>query len=259
MRVLVYLFLLLVAPAATALTRAELDTAGFHLTPGTMLPGDVVLQDAAGGNVSVGRALDGRPSLVLFVDYGCQTLCGVILDGLGAALDAVDLRPGIDYRVLVVPLDPRSTTSDLIAFRDRHTAGTRLHDSGMFFTGERQALAHLRAAVGLVVPFDAENQQFAHPAGLVLVDSAGRAQKVLPAFAVDPLDLKLGLTEGAAAPSLGGHALLLCYGWDAASGLYTLQIRRLLGLGCLVFLALVIGPLAWHLRRERLATRGPAS
>ena len=255
MRVLFGLLLLgaglLSSGAGLALTRQELRDAGFHLVPGTAMPAGAALLGTK-GETTLGQALDGKPALLVFTDYRCESLCGVVLDQLAETLPKVDLALGKDYNVVSVALDAAQTPADAITFRDAHTKGSTLHDAGLFFANDAPALNALRASVGLVAPYDAEHHQFAHPAGLVLIDAAGQAQRVLSPFALNPRDLALALTDGGAAPrSLAAHALLLCYGWDPVAGLYTLRIERVLmmaGAGTIVVIGAMVAIL---LRRER--------
>ena len=241
-------------PALAGLTRQELAKAGFHLKPGALLPMQAVLHGPT-GDTSLGAVLDGKPALVTFTDYRCQSLCGIILDELAATLPNVQLALGRDYNVVSLALDSAQTQADATAFRDRHTAGSPVHDGAHFFTNDAAALRQLEASVGLVAPFDPEHQQFAHPAGLILVDANGRAQRILSPFALDPFDLKLALTETGAAPtSFVGHALLLCYGFDPLTGVYTLRIERVLAFAAAATILCLgggVGLLLWRERRLR--------
>ena len=244
-------------PACAALSRHDLADAGFHLSPGTALPADATME-GPNGPATLGAILARKPALVVFTDYKCQSLCGVVLDQLAETLPAVPLDLGRDYNVIAVALDGAQTQADATAFRDTHTKGSTLHERGRFLTNETATLARLEASVGLVAPYDAEHKQFAHPAGLVLVDADGRAQRILSPFALDPFDLKLALTETGAAPtSLVGHALLLCYGWNPAAGLYTLRIERVLTMAAaatILAIAGMVGFLLWRERRRRPLT-----
>ena len=241
----------LTLPAA-ALTQRVLNGAGFHLVPGSPLPADAVLRYVH-GTQTLGKALAGKPALLVFTDYRCQSLCGLILNQLAQTLPHVGLALGRDYNVISVALDPAQTVTDAVTFRDQHTQGSPLHDAGRFFTDGKDALAAMRASTGLVAPFDPEHHQFAHPAGLVLVDAKGRAQRIISPFAMDPLDLKLALLEGgAAANSLSARAVLLCYGWNATTGLYTIQVERILMIGAAAtagLLALAVGGMLYRERR----------
>ncbi|WP_158806832.1 hypothetical protein [Beijerinckia sp. L45] len=243
-----------IAPAV-ALTRLDLKDAGFHLVPGTSLPADAVLHGPGGRDTTLGQTLAKKPALLVFTDYRCQSLCGVILDQLSETLPKVGLTLGQDYNVIAVALDAAQTQADAAAFRDTHTKGSLQH-AGLFFTNDAPALQALRASVGLVAPFDVEHGQFAHPAGLVLVDARGLAQRVLSPFALDPLGLKLALTEGGAAPlSLGAHALLLCYGWNPVAGVYTLRIERVMMLAAAATILLIALTVAGFLHRGRRLAR----
>ena len=240
-------------PADAALSRRELADAGFHLRPGIAMPANAVLHGAQ-GDTTLGAALAGKPALVIFTDYRCQSLCGVVLDELADALPRMPLALRGEYNVISLSLDSQQTQSDADAFRDRHTAGSPLQAGALFFTEDQDALQRLEASVGLVAPYDAKHKQFAHPAGLVLVDAAGRAQRILSPFALDPFGLKLALTETGAAPSLVGRALLLCYAFDAVSGVYTLRIERILTVSALATILLLgggVGGMLWRERRSR--------
>ena len=238
-------------PAYAALTRRDLADAGFHLDPGTRLPADALLHGAR-GDETLAAALGGKPALLVFTDYKCQSLCGVVLDQLAETLPRVPLRLGQDYNIISVALDSAQTQADAALFRDAHAGRSSLAKFGYFFTNDAPALQSLEASVGLVAPYDAEHKQFAHPAGLVLVDKAGKAQRILSPFALDPFDLKLALTEtGAPSSSLIGHVLLLCYGWNPAAGVYTLRIERVMMMAAVATIVLIAGTVGLLLLRER--------
>ncbi len=248
----------LLAPAAAALTRRDLAEAGFHLKPGTALPAGAVLH-ATGGDTTLGRALAGKPAFLVFTDYRCESLCGLVLDQLAAALATVPLRLGRDYEVVSVALDPAQTADDAAAFRAAHARGTDVQRQGLFFTEDARSLALLRESVGLVAPFDAEHRQYAHPAGVVLVSAQGKAERILSPFALERRDLLLALSEQGAPASLSTHALLLCYGWDPVSGTYTVQVEQSLAVaGGVTILALALG-IALLMRRERRRAEHPST
>lgn len=245
-----------VAPAA-ALTRTELRNVGFHLKTGAALPEAAVLHGPH-GDLTLGEALAGKPALVTFTDYRCESLCGVILDQLAGTLPKVPLALGTDYNVISVALSGSQTQADAVAFRDAHTTGSALHDAALFLTNDATALEAMKSSVGLVAPFDAEHKQFAHPAGLMLVDAQGRVQRILSPFAMNPLDLKLALTESGAAPtSLTSHLLLLCYGFNPAAGVYTLRIERVMSIAAAVTIALIATGVGSLLLVERRRRRTP--
>ena len=242
-------------PAAATLDRAQLKDVGFHLRAGAELPKAAVLHGPQ-GDLTLGEALAGKPALVTFTDYRCESLCGVILDQLAGTLPKVPLAMGKDFNVISVALSGVQTQADATTFRDAHTGGSTLHDSALFLTNDSPALEAMEASVGLIAPFDAEHRQFAHPAGLMLVDAQGRVQRILSPFAMDPLDLKLALTESGAAPaSLPSHLLLLCYGFTPAAGIYTLRIERVMAIAAAVTIVLIVAGVGTLLLVERRRRR----
>jgi protein SCO1 len=243
------------SPALAGLTPRDLAGAGFHLQPGAALPAAAVLHTPA-GETTLGSALGGRPALVTFLDYRCRSLCGVVLDELADTLPNMPLALGRDYRVIALGLDPGQAPADAAAFRDQHTRGSALHEGAVFATEDAQTLQQIEATVGLVAPYDAEHGQFAHPAGLILVDAAGRAQRVVSPFALNPFDLKLALTDSGAAPtSVVGRVLQLCYGFNAVTGLYTLRVERILAVFAALTVMFLAGLVGWLLRLERRQRR----
>ena len=59
------------------------------------------------------KAIDGHPSLLLFVDYTCRTICGPALAIASGAVSQSGLDPASDYRLIVVGLDPKDTLDDM--------------------------------------------------------------------------------------------------------------------------------------------------
>lgn len=239
------------SPARAALDARDLAAAGYHPPADAILPlGATVIDD--GTPMRLEQVLRGRPALITVLDYRCRSLCGLVLDQLSATLPKTSLVPARDYVVIAVALDPTASVADARAFAARHVRDPALVPAVHLLTETPQVKAQLAASLGLVAPFDVEHQRFAHPAGLVVVDAAGRPRRVLSPFGLDAHDLKLALTEqGAPTAGLEDRLLTLCYGFDAARGIYTVRIERILGLvGALTILTLFAG-IVFLLRLER--------
>ena len=52
------------------------------------------------------------PAFGCFADYTCETLCGPALSIVSDALAQSGLRPGVDFRLVAVELDPKDTAAD---------------------------------------------------------------------------------------------------------------------------------------------------
>lgn len=256
-RVLLRIFALVLlglhAPCAeAALTRQQIEQTGFSLDASTRLPADIALDDTHKIAWKLGALLGNRPALLLFVDYRCETLCGVLMTQLADAMETLPLAAGRDYNLLVVGLDPASTAQDATAFRDARIAGTIAAHKGIFLHADRAALESLMRAAGLTVAWDAEHRQFAHPAGVLVINHDGKPERVLDALSLTPRDLRLALSDSAEPSTLpvASRLLLTCYGWDPATGLYTLRIERLLTMACIACVC-GIAVLVFLLHRRR--------
>ena len=70
--------------------------------------------------MTLSDAIGGVPAFVVFADYTCRTLCGPIVEFAAAGLGKTGLRPGADYRLLVIGIDPRDGLDTARAMRAQH-------------------------------------------------------------------------------------------------------------------------------------------
>lgn len=229
------LLLILAAPAQAALTQAELDRVAAAPPPGA--------------RVDLGTA---RPSVAVFVDFDCGALCDAILAQTGETLLQSGLSPGRDFGIVAIGIDPRDTrqaAESMVAAQlpEELRAVTRILTPGA------DRLEEITNALGYGFVHDAENDRFAHPAARYVLTADGEVTAVLPAFRADPGDLRLALVEAGQgqAGSFADRLALLCYGFDAESGRYSLAITRILTILSLGFALLLGGAIAALLIRER--------
>jgi len=93
-------------PALAALTSGVLDGISVDARPNMQLPLSLGFIGDDGTPRTLGDALGRRPAVLIFVDYTCRTLCGPILEFAAAGLERSGLKPGVDYHLLVIGLDP---------------------------------------------------------------------------------------------------------------------------------------------------------
>ena len=216
-------------PATAALSSAVLGDVSVQAKTNAPLPLSLAFIDETGAPRTLGEALGGRPSLLLFQDYTCRTLCGPILDVALAGLEKSGLAPDVDYRVVVVGLDPKDGVAGARAMRSSHIeAGSAAGVAAIMHTGNDAAIHAVTAAVGYNYVYDPEHYQFAHPAAAYVITPAGRIARVLSGLGLDGNDLRLALVD-AGEGRIGtfiDHIRLLCYGFDPAQGIYTASIER---------------------------------
>ncbi|SDC97286.1 protein SCO1/2 [Bradyrhizobium brasilense] len=257
MMLAVYLVCAGLAPARAELTKS--DVAGVEASPrlGAVLPLSVRLRDENGVARPIREWLTGGPSVWVLADFTCDTLCGPVVSTVSDALRQSGLRPGQDFDLHVVSFDPQDTAENAKEMKQAQVGLEALGDATYVLRGDASDIAALTRAFGFEAIYDRDHGRYAHPAAAFVVTADGRIARALPGLGLDPANLRLALVE-AGQGRIGrwtDHVRLMCYGFDPASGLYTLAVGRLLkatGLATLVLLGLLIVTL---LRREREVAR----
>ncbi|MCJ2136769.1 SCO family protein [Methylobacterium sp. J-026] len=237
--------ILAAGPACARLVQADLARVAVAPPPGARAPLDLPVTDARTGQaITLGRALAGRPALLLPVDYTCGNVCDPMVSMSADALASTGLAPE-DYAWVLVGIDPRD---DAAAARRMlaETLGERIasvRPEALIVSDA--ALARLTASLGYTAVYDAGTDSFAHPAAALLLAGDGRVARILSPLALTGRDLRLALTE-AGEGRVGGLAdrfALLCYGYDAARGVYTPLVQRILtvaGIGTILAIGLLV-------------------
>lgn len=251
------------APAAavqngphSSLLPADTSALGFQQRMGAALPLGVTLRDGTGRLIHLGDLFHGEP-VVLVLDYlRCRNLCGVVLEHTAKALSLTPLTAGRDYQVVAISIDPRDGPADAREARTKYLTGRAAPrpDAWHFLTGPEASVRAVADAVGFHYRYDPAIDQFAHPAGIMILTPAGTVARYLLGVGFRPLDLRLGLTEAARGriSSPVADLLLLCYCYDPGTGRYSLAIRNITRALCI---ATVLG-LAFMI--FRLSRRRPA-
>jgi protein SCO1/2 len=245
------------APATAGLTPAELGQVGQETKPGAQLPLSAVVQDISGRSLTLRDALEGRPALLMPVEYSCRALCGPALAVIAPLLTISRLRIGRDFSVLLLGIDPRDDAEAARALTQRQL-GDPSGQPGLHVLMARADVLHgLLDALGFRAVFDPALDRFAHPAAAFALAPDGRVVRTLSTLAMDARDLDLAMTEaaGGSADGFVGRLVLLCYGFDPVQGVYTPAIRSLLMGSSALTLAGLCG-LVLSLRRRARRTRG---
>ncbi len=249
--------MLAAVPAAGALNGHQLDDVSAEPGPGAAFPPNLAFTDEGGHPQTFKAALHDRPSVVIFADYTCHTLCGPILDFAAHGLATSGLKAGQDYRVVIIGLDPKDALEAAQTMRERHFGSSNpVANATEFLTGTAAAIADATAAVGYHYRYDSEHDQFAHPAAVYVTDREGRVRRVLSGLGLDGADLRLALVAagGGVIGTLGDRIRLLCYGYDPARGVYTERITAALEIAAvLTLLVLAAGIVLMRVMTRRRA------
>jgi protein SCO1/2 len=264
-----FLFLWIVALASAASAHDEKSgpppgSAGVTASDATIeqrlnaqVPLDLIFTDETGREGALHRYFDGKPVLLALVYYDCPQLCPLVLDGLARSLRPLDLKPGDDYRVVAVSIDPREppelagVKKRALMQRLRPEAAAGWH----FLTGDQLSIESLAKTTGFrYVENEKEKaDRYLHPVGAVALTPEGRISRYFYGFDYPPRDLRLSLVEasGNRIGSAVDQLLLLCYKYDPAQGKYTLSILNLLRFSATATVLVLAGCLVFMLRRER--------
>ena len=223
------------------------------------LPLNLTFIDDAGKQVQLGEYFGKRPAILALVYYQCPMLCSEELNGLTGALQMVSFRPGKDYDVVVVSIDPSEGT-DLAASKKRTYLKRYGHpetaDGWHFLTGTQPNIDALTQAVGfgyVKIPGpDGKLTQFAHASSIQIVTPQGKLAQYYMGVEYSPKDMRLGLVE-ASSNRIGSpvdNILTYCYHYDPSTNKHSLIVARVVQLGGLVTMLSLGGFMLVMFRRD---------
>ncbi|MHB1699976.1 MAG: SCO family protein [Acidobacteriaceae bacterium] len=223
------------------------------------LPLDAPFVDETGKNVVLGDYFGKHPVLLSLVYYQCPMLCSEELNGMVEALEMVHLRPGRDFEIVVVSIDPSETPALAEAKKLIYVKRYGHPETAAgwhFLTGQRPAIDALTTAVGFgyvrVPGPDGKLTQFAHASSLEIVTPQGRIAQYYLGVEYSPKDILLGLVE-ASGNKIGSpvaNILTYCYHYDPRTNKHSLVVARVVQLGGMVTVVSLGGFMFVMFRRD---------
>jgi protein SCO1 len=214
---------------------------GFDQKLGESVPLDLPLRDEAGRAVRLRDFFGRRPVVLSLVYFDCPMLCTVTLNGLASALDVLTLDVGKDFEVVTVSFDPKEGPAQAAERKKRQLGRYKrpgAEEGWHFLTGDEPAIHALTRSVGFRYAWDQASQQFAHPAGVLVLTPEGRIARYMYGIEYAPRDLRLALVE-ASAGKIGtpvDRILLYCYQYDPSRGRYSAVVMRIVRVAAVVTL-----------------------
>jgi protein SCO1/2 len=207
------------------------------------LPLSAVFTDETGRQVQLASYFGQKPAILALVYYQCPMLCSEELNGLVSSMLMVDEKPGRDFNIIVVSIDP-SEGPDLAAAKKRTELKRYGHPetaSGWhFLTGMQPNIDALTQAVGFgytkIPGPDGKLTQFAHASAIQIITPLGKIAQYYMGVEYSPKDLRLGLAE-ASDNRIGSpvdNILTYCYHYDPGTNKHSLIVARVVQLGGLV-------------------------
>jgi protein SCO1/2 len=179
--------------------------------------------------------------------------------------DRLGYKVGRDFEAVAVSINPNEGPEIATAKKKEYLnllsqpgAGQGWH----FLTGSDASIHMLAAQVGYRYVFDAKTEQYAHPAGLILLTPGGKVSKYFYGVEYSPIDLRLAMTDAGQGKvgSLADKFVLYCYHYDPARNSYGLAIFHIIQVaGTLTVLCLgtfMFFAFRDDIRNDRAAMRG---
>jgi len=217
--------------------------------------------DTAGNQVQLRElAARGKPVVLTLIYFDCPMLCSLVQQGVTRALNQTGLRLGDDYYGLTVSFNPKDTIPEARLRQGGYLQtlknAERAHPSDWpYLTGGERSIRTLADSVGFHYRWDAEAEQFEHPAVSMVLAPDGKISRYLYGVEFDPRDLKLAILE-AAQGRVGttlDRVILKCFKYDPVSRKYHFYVMGALRVGSGFFavaLAALLGVLWWREARK---------
>jgi protein SCO1/2 len=211
---------------------------GYDQRLGEQVPLDLPFRDEAGRAVRLGQYFapqSNRPVILVLAYYRCPMLCDLVIQGVTSTLKPLTFNPGEEFDVVVASFDPKDTPHKAAERKKTtlHDYGRTGHDAGWhFLTGPQPSIDALTRAVGFRYVYDKERDEFAHPAGMVILTPGGKVSRYLFGIDFPPRNVRFGIIEstdekiGTAVDQL----LLYCYHYNPAIGRYSAAALNILRL-----------------------------
>ncbi len=253
---------------------------------GAQLPLDAVFRTHTGATTTLGQVLRGGLPVILTFNYSdCPMLCSLQLNGLTAALPKVGergaspdptatgqvmFRPGAQYRIVTIDLEPSETLEKAQAMRRRYLERfpedqRKDAEAGWTFLtaaipGDGAAIRRVAEAVGFRYTFVKDRAEWAHPAALIFLSAGGAVTRYLYGIEFDPKIMRESIYKaGLAEPAAAVGFMIRCYHYDpganshARAGVSALRVGAA-GFAILMFSALGV---MHYKRRHRLLPAAP--
>jgi protein SCO1 len=226
-------------PAINAATDVSLDQ-----KLDAPVPLDVSFKDEAGRTVRFGEYFGKQPIVLMMPFFKCKGICVLELEGMLRAFNELKYKVGKDFQAVVISINPKEVPEDAADRKAEYLSilNYKGAEKGWhFLTGDEKNIKRVADTVGFRYKYDPKTDQYAHPAGLIVITPSGKVSKYMYGVTFSPRDLRLALTEAGENKigTLADKFLVFCYDYDPTHGKYGLAVMRLVqtaGIGTVLVL-----------------------
>jgi protein SCO1/2 len=201
---------------------------------GAQVPLDATFQDETGRTVKFGDMLQGKPTMLLPMFFGCNGVCRLEVEELFGMLEKdKDIQAGKDFNLILLSINPTETPQfasekkkAILAVYHVNGADTGVHG----LVGSMENIRKVTDAIGFRYAYNPTTQQINHPAGMMFLDKTGVVRGYI--FGKDYPTVVVANNLKAAAQGVQGEKpqiiLLGCVMVDPVTGKRTLIIENLM-------------------------------
>jgi protein SCO1/2 len=224
---------------------------------GETIPLDLNFIDENGDSLRLSDYID-KPTIVTLVYYNCPGICTPLLGEMTALVENMDLKPGVDYKILTISFNHKDTPEIAKNKKRNFLKGLRKpfpDDQWKWTTGDSLTIHKFTNAVGFNFVPDSGN--FAHPTTLIVLSRDGKISRYLYGIKQLPFDLEMAVVEasqGRVGPTIS-KVLQLCFSYDREGEKYAFNFTRVGGGFILLFLVIFIVGISITTKKKRKRTR----
>ena len=213
---------------------------------GATIPAGLAFRDETGAPVLLDDLVD-RPVILNLIYFRCPNICSPLVQEVARAVALIDLRPGVDFRLVTVSFDPgegpdlAAAGKSALLTRTRDKYGKEIPaDAWRFLTGTQEEIARLCEAVGFY--YEPQDQDFNHAATTIFLSGDGKIVRYLNGLQLLPANVKLALIDAMAGRprSVMQVVQALCFSYEADANTYVLRINRIILAVSVVILAVFL-------------------
>lgn len=221
---------------------------------------DVELVDEKGQPVNVSSLTKkDKPTLLTIVYYTCPSLCNLHLNGLMESLEKVSLKPGKDYEIIAISMEPKDTPAIAADKKQNYMKTFNMSDyqEGIhFLTGPQTAVRKISEQVGFDYKWDDVGKQWSHASAAIFLSPQYKITRYLHGISFEPQNLKLAIVESSEGKvgTFADHFQLFCFNYSPKENRYALAAFNVMRLGAvftLVILGLWLIPVWWRARKQK--------
>ena len=183
-----------------------------------------------------------KPTVLVLAYYSCPKMCSFILDGVRDVVLESEKRPGIDYNLVTLSFNPNDSPKSSKKYQEKYAANLNPGEKWTFYTSDEIGIEKITKSVGF--KFQPDGDEFAHPAGIIILTGDRVVSRYLSGVIYDPRDFKLSILEASQGTtgkfSLSDKVLLYCFDFDPVGKKYALRALNVMKLGGAITLIAII-------------------